>query len=49
MTSPEQTLINVNRYVLALTGYVKDEKIINKLYDVSGEIMDHLNKNKANK
>lgn len=49
MTNAEQTLINVNRYVLALTGYVKDEKIINKLYGVSGEIMDHLNKNKVNK
>lgn len=49
MTSAEQMLIDTDRKLLALTGYVKDEKIKSKIYDVSDEIMSHLYKFKLNK
>ncbi|WP_310877001.1 hypothetical protein [Priestia megaterium] len=49
MTSAEQMLIDTDRKLLALTGYVKDEEIKNKIYDVSDEIMNQLYKFKSNK
>ncbi|WP_425203739.1 hypothetical protein [Priestia megaterium] len=49
MTTTTDILLGINRYILGWTAYTTDKKIDEKIYKLSGEIMDKLNDIKENK